>query len=376
MSPTASTHRASLKNKSRLKGRSPGTLAISSDLPGPRLSLFLYDKTSCEEKLSLKPSEILPLIKAVGKNFWVRVEGLGDETVLREIAAAFNIHQLTLADIVNRDSRAKVEEFDDHIFVITEAVKESDKGQVEFDQISVIFSGKGVVTFEENHDDILGHIATRLKSGRGQMRELGPDYLVSAILDFVIDSYFPVIEKYTEQLDELEADVIRDARKKITHEIFAMKRSFIMLRRNVFNERESLGDMLRSDNQLIAKGTKRVLRDCFDHIEQIRGMIDVSYSLAAEIMNIHMSFMNQRLNDLMKVLTIISTVFIPLTFLVGVYGMNFSTTAMPKDAANPLNMPELYSPYGYVGFWIFSLILSLGMLWYFRKRGWFGKSID
>ncbi len=375
MVSSSATHRRSIKNKSQLKGRSPGTLAVNPDLPKPKFTVYLYDKNACEEKQVASPSEIMPLIKAANKNFWVRVEGLGDEPVLREFAELFNIHQLTLADIVNRDSRAKLEEFDDHIFIITEAVKESDKGQIEFDQISIIFSSSGVITFEENHDDILGHIATRLKNGRGQMRELGPDYLVSVVLDFVIDSYFPVIEKYTEQLDELEADVIKDSRRKITHEIFTIKRSFIMLRRNVFNEREAMGDMIRADSPLIAKGTKRVLRDCFDHIEQIRGMIDVSYSLAAEIMHIHMNFMNQRLNDLMKLLTIISTLFIPLTFLVGVYGMNFSVLPMPENAANPLNQPELYSPYGYVGFWIFSLVLSLGMLWYFRKRGWFGKSV-
>lgn len=364
-----------IKNKTQLKGQSPGTLVINLDSPKPKFTVYFYDKQHFEEHFPDKVSELAALLKENTKKYWVRVQGLSDEKILRDLADIFSIHRLTLADIVNRDSRAKTEEFDEHLFIISEAVKEVSKGHLDFDQVSMLLKKEGVITFEEDHGNLLLHIVERLKQGRGHTRDSGSDYLISTIWDLMIDSYFPVIEKYTDELDQIEDDVIGDARKNATREIFALKRSLIMLRRNIFNEREALGDTIRNDSSLITDGTKLVLRDCFDHIEQIRGMIDVSYALAAEIMNIHMSFMNQRMNDLMKLLTIISTLFIPLTFLVGVFGMNFSATPMPEGAANPLNMPELYSPYGYIGFWIFSLGLSLGMLWYFRKRGWFGKSV-
>lgn len=348
---------------SELVGATPGTLQIESD-ERPGIFLTDFSETKVDERELSHIDECIPFIDQESIT-WIDIRGIGHEPTFRRLGEIFKIHPLALEDLVNVPQRPKSDVYDDQQIFICRMVSMLD-GKLESEQLGILF-GKGfVVTVqEEPRVDCLDPVRSRIRGGRGLIRKAGPDYLAYALLDAVIDGFYPVLEKYGEALDDLEMEVLK-TQKTSSAEIFALKRELLQLRRAIWPQRDLLGQLLRDESPHIKEETRRYFRDTYDHSVQIMDMVETFREIASSLMDLLMTGVSNRLNEVMKVLTIVSTIFLPMTFVAGVYGMNF------HQEASPWNMPELDWTYGYP----FSLLLmglSVGaLLLYYRSRGWIG----
>jgi magnesium transporter len=293
----------------------------------------------------------------------VNVDGLGDVGLIAALGEIFGLHRLALEDVVNTHQRAKVDVFGDHIYIVTREVELTD--HVDTDQISLFLGKKFVVTFQERHGDCFGPVRARIRKS-DLFRSHGPDYLAYALLDAVIDQYFPTLEELGERIESLEEEVVLNPKNDLVHRIHETKRELLALRRAIWPARDAINTLIRDINPLISDETRLYLRDCHDHVIQVIDMMETYRELGSDLMDIYLSSLSNRLNAVMKVLTMIATIFMPLSFIVGIYGMNFNT-------AYPLNMPELNWRYGYLFVWGVILATSAGMGYFFWKRGWFGE---
>ena len=305
---------------------------------------------------------------------WVELKGFGDRSLLENFCHMFRIHRLEMEDVINTYQRPKLEEFDDHLFVVTRILSLVKEFGLKNDQLSLFLNQKLVITMQENYDDVFEPVRTRIRTGKGHLRSSSVDYLAYALLDTVVDTYFPLLETIGEKLDELEDELFSKPNRESLQRIQLTKRELIVLRRTVFAERDKVNDMLRSSSEFISDQTKVYFRDTYDHTIQVMDLVESYKEIVASLMDIYLSNVSNRLNQVMKVLAIISTIFIPLTFIVGVYGMNFSYVDPATNKVMPLNMPELYSPYGYPGVMLFMLVLVIIQLIIFWKKGWMDKS--
>ncbi|MGI8905452.1 MAG: magnesium/cobalt transporter CorA [Candidatus Sumerlaeaceae bacterium] len=293
---------------------------------------------------------------------WIDVTGLANIPLLELIGARFQLHSLTLEDIVRTHQRAKLEEFKDYLFLVARMAPLPEEENT--DQLS-LFLGKGfVLSFQERPGDSLDSVRARIRTARGKLRESGPDYLTYAILDATIDAFFPLLEDSGEQLEDLEDDIVGRPRAEVLTSIYNIRRKMLMLRRALWPLREVTAALIREDSTQITAETRIFLRDCYDHTIQIIDLLETYRELSSGLMDVYLSSMSNRLNEIMKVLTMISVVFIPLTFLAGVYGMNFNTDV------SKWNMPELNAPYGYVICWAVMLLVAAAEIYYFWRQGW------
>jgi magnesium transporter len=279
-----------------------------------------------------------------------------------------------MEDVINTYQRPKLEEFDDHLFIVTRLLHINSDVALRNDQLSLFLFKNTVITFQEGYEDHFEPIRSRLRTGKGQLRSASSDYMAYALLDSVVDHYFPLLEKLGEKLDELEDELFTKPTRSSLHRIQQIKRELIVLRRTVFAERDKVNDLLRTASALIRDQTKLYLRDTYDHTIQVMDLVESYKEIVASLMEIYLSSVSFRLNQVMKVLAIISTIFIPLTFIVGVYGMNFSYTDPVSGEVLSWNMPELYSPFGYAGVMLFMLVLVVIQLVIFWRKGWLDKS--
>jgi len=298
---------------------------------------------------------------------WINVDGSGDATTITRIGQRFELHPLALEDVVNAYQRAKMEDYQDHVFVTARMPLPCPR--LETEQISIFFGRNFVVTFQEQPGgDVLDPVRERIRSARGRIRQAGPDYLAYALVDSVIDSYFPFLEKHGDELDQLEHELL--TRPKVAHmvRIHEIKRDLVFMRRIMWNLREAVGLLMRDTTQFVTPETRLHLRDCYDHTVQILDLSDNNRELCTSLLEIYRTGMSARTNEIMKVLTIISTIFIPLTFIVGVYGMNFDPDT------SPYNMPELRWYWGYPFALLLMGLVVVGQLLVFARRGWFGSA--
>jgi magnesium transporter len=295
---------------------------------------------------------------------WVNVDGLGDAETLHRIADMFGIHKLALEDVVHVHQRAKVEDYTDQLFVVARMLSSVDD-RIGTEQISLFLSSGIVLTFQEQKGDCLEPVRERIRKSKGRIRKAGADYLAYAILDAVVDAWFPVLEDYGELLEDLEDRILGDADRETVAEIHRVKRDLLTVRRAIWPMRETVNGLSREES-LVQKETLLYLRDCYDHVTQIIEIVESYRDMASGLMDLYLSSVSNRMNEIMKVLTIIATIFIPLTFIAGIYGMNFNTDA------SPLNMPELKWRYGYPAVWILMLAIGGVMLLFFRRVGWLG----
>jgi len=324
-----------------------------------------YDEVACIEKAA---DDVGALKRVVGSRTvtWINVNGLADIALIEAIGKLFNLHQLALEDVINVHQRPKVEEYDEQLFIVTRMLPEPTSKETE--QVSM-FLGKGyVVTFQERPGDVFEPVRQRLRRDGGQIRKLGADYLVYALLDAVIDGYFPVLERRGEEVEHLEDLVVSKPREALLSVIHETKRDLLDLRRAVWPQREMLSALMRQDGGFIEERTKVYLRDCYDHVVQLIDIIETYREICSGLVETYLSSLSNRMNEIMKVLTIMATVFIPLSFIAGLYGMNFD----PK--ASPWNMPELGWKYGYPFALGLMIAVAAGLLWSFWWRGWFGGS--
>lgn len=355
------------KRKTRMThlppGSAPGTLISSPDAVQTTINVIAYGPDGFIEKELATAKEIQQYI---GKwpVVWVNVEGLGSTDVVREIGEIFSIHHLALEDVLNVHERAKIERYNDELFMVMHMMEY--KEHLEAEQLSV-FSGKHfVVTFQEGPIDTLDPARDRIRKGQGRIRRLGSDYLVYSIIDSVLDNYFPILEAYGETLDKLEDEIISKPSQEVVGNVHLVKRELLTLRRAVWPLRESINTLIRDMEVTFSEETRIHLRDCYDHAVRIIDFIETYRELAADLMDVYLSSLSNRMNEVMKVLTIITTLFVPPTLIAGIYGMNFNTEI------SRYNMPELNWCYGYPFALALMLLLTLaviGLLWY---KGWLG----
>ncbi len=345
-------------------GAAPGTFRIDPDAPRPVIDVMAYgpDNFLAEEVRDLSRLETLMADWPV---VWVNVCGLGDETVLNRLKTLFALHPLALADVVNVAQRAKVEPYGDLLFIVTRmaAVQEH---KLDTEQMSLFLGRRFVLTFQERVGDCLDPVRDRIRHNAGRIRSLGTDFLAYSILDAVIDAYYPLLEQYGEWLDELEDEVIRRPNADVIQRVRGARRDMLIVRRALWPQRDAINVLLRNPLPLVADETRIYLRDCYDHVSQLIDIVETQRELAAGLQDVYLSAVSNRMNEIMKVLTVISTIFIPLTFIVGVYGMNFDPDS------SPWNMPELRWKWGYPVIMLAMAAVAGGMLLHFRRRGWLG----
>ena len=371
MTPTSSDPVGHLRRKlpspSRAAppGSAPGTLIAHPSATKPAIHLIGYGPESAEEREIENIDELQSLVSR-WPVMWVNVDGLGDVEVVRALGEIFGLHRLTLEDVINVHQRPKVEDYSDHIFVVTRMI--DPRGTPETEQISMFLGDGFLLTFQERPGDSFEPVRERIRRHRGIIRENKADYLAYALLDTVIDSYFPVLETFGERLEALEDTVMAEARSPQVSEIHNLKRDLLLLRRAIWPQREMINGLSRQSSPFVSDRTEIYLRDCYDHVVQLMDILETYREVATDLVDVYLSSTSARMNEVMKVLTIIATIFIPLSFIASLYGMNFD------PAVSPWNMPELRWYLGYPFALALMALLAGGLLYNFRRKGWIGSA--
>lgn len=339
----------------------PGSFSIAPDAPKPVIRLTHYGPSHCEEQLIERPEEIRPFLQSSDVT-WVNVDGLGDKVTLKTIAEIFDLHLLTLADIANVQQRPKVEVYDNYLYFVTRM--RSLEHPLESEQVSIVLGTNWVLSVQEHVGDCFDSVRTRIRVGKGRARRYGADYLAYLLVDAVVDQYFPAVDQLSDQIDLLEDDVLFRPNSDVITRIHDVRRELLGIRRAVWPQRDAINLLLRDELPQIRAETRIYFRDVYDHCVQLIDMLETYRELAQGLMDVYLSVMSNRMNEIMKVLTIIATIFIPLTFISGIYGMNFNPDA------SPWNMPELNWYFGYPLAILLMLASAVGMLIYFVKQGW------
>lgn len=348
--------------KKKKPGTPPGTLAAPEGALAPVMAMMAYDDGSLTEKTIKSPEEIVPFLQS-GNTVWVNIDGLGSVETLEKFGKILNLHALALEDVLNTNHRPKTEDFGDHLFIVTRMAALRG-GALDIEQISMFAGKKFVLTFQEKAGDCLDPVRNRIRAGR-RIRGAHSDYLAYAIVDAVIDGYFPVLETFGERLYALEDEIVECPRQELIARIHDTKHELRDLRHALWPMREMLNGFA-ADTDVLREETRPYLRDAHDHIIQALDILETYREMASGLLDLYLSGISQKMNEVIKVLTIISTIFIPLSFIAGVYGMNF-------DTSHPMNMPELEWEFGYPAIMAFMAAVAGSLLLYFRKRGWLGR---
>jgi len=353
----------------RIPGAEPGFLTFSDEVC-PCVTLYSFNATEYKEHQYTSTAELCKFLEAnTHLNHWIDTVGYGNKEFFDNLARFFGIHALELEDVVSLHQRPKVEEFENHLFIISRMKYINQQGVFVDEQISLFVFDKVVISFQDYEEDCLGPVRERLKKGNSKIRTENAFFLAYSIQDAIIDNYFPVIDELSNKLERLEEEVLINPRRMVLGEMQEIKRTLIDLRKSIWPEKDKMMEILRSNYKLVIKEHEIYLRDTYDHAVQIMDLIETNKEIAHSIMDIYLSSVNNKLSEVMKVLTVVSSVFIPLTFIVGIYGMNFSA----EDKAGnplPLNMPELYHPYGYAGVMLFMFTVAVAQIIYFKRKKW------
>lgn len=344
-------------------GASPGTLVADPSAIGTVIRFVGYGPDGFEDH---GVPDLDKLETMIGKwpVTWINVDGLANLDLIRRLGDMFGLHGLALEDVVNVHQRPKVEDYEDHIFIVTRMMHGEEAPLTE--QVSMFLNERMVLTFQERPGDCFDPVRDRIRKRRGQIRSRGADYLAYALLDAVIDGYFPVLERYGERLEALENSVMAEPSRDQVLRVHDMKRDLLSLRRAIWPQREMINALTRASTAFVSEQTQVYIRDCYDHTVQLMDVVETYREVASGLLDIYLSSVGTKMNEIMKVLTIIATIFIPLSFIAGLYGMNFD----PK--ASPWNMPELAWYWGYPVALALMLVVALGLLAYFRHKGWLG----
>ncbi len=344
-------------------GSSPGTLVVDPAALQPMIRLIGYGPDDLEEHDVANIDDLESLIDK-WPVIWINVDGLADLDLIKRLGEIFGLHRLALEDVVNLHQRPKVEDYESHVFIVS-AMIHAEKGPFT-EQVSLFLADRVLLTFQERPGDCFDPVRERLRKHRGQIRERGVDYLAYALLDAVIDGYFPVLEAYGERLEVLELAVTKEPSARHAAQIHGMKRDLLILRRAIWPQREMVNALIRDSSPHITEQTRPYLRDCYDHTIQLMDMVEIYREIASGLFDIYLSGVSAKMNEVMKVLTVIATIFIPLGFIASLFGMNFD-----RDAS-PWNMPELGWYLGYPFALAVMLAVALGLLWFFYRRRWIG----
>jgi magnesium transporter len=342
-------------------GTAPGTVVHS----GPRrvekvdLHLMRYDLEHIAERELASVAEAFPL-EAPPSVTWLNIDGLHDTTILTEIGQQCRLHPLVLEDIVNIGQRPKLEEYDEYLFAVLRMLSyDEEHNEVGEEQVSLVIGQDYVLSFQEAPGDVFDPVRERARGGKGQMRKRGSDYLAYALIDAIVDEYFAVLEKLGDHIEKLENDVLHAPTNATIHEVHRLKREILVMRRAIWPVRDLISSLLRAESSCITDNTKIFLRDAYDHVVQLIDTVETLRDLVSGMIDLYLSNVSNRMNEVMKVLTTVATLFIPLTFIAGIYGMNFD------------HMPELHWRWAYPMLWAVMLVVAGGMVLYFKRKRWF-----
>ena len=345
-------------------GAPPATLIADPDAAHPVIRVLAYNADEVSEQEIHDPRRVREVLDR-WPVVWVDVEGLGDVETIRVLGEVFGLHGLALEDVLSAHQRPKIEQYGDYHFIVGRMV--SLEQHLETEQISLFLGKNFVLTFQEGRPgDCLNTVRERIRQKRGHIREAGLDYLVYSLLDAIVDSYFPILEEYGERLEAFEDEILTRPSSTPVARIHEVKRHLLTLRRAIWPQREIFNTLLRDENPIVTAETRLYLRDCYDHSTQIIDLVETYRELGSDLTDVYLSSVSNRTNEIMRVLTVIATIFIPLTFISGLYGMNFNTDI------SPFNMPELNWYFGYPFALLLMAIVAFGQLFFFWRRDWLG----
>jgi magnesium transporter len=348
-----------------LPGAAPGTLTADPHGLRPTVQVAAYGPDYLHEQ-KVEQLEELKAFMGRYQVTWVNVVGLGDIDLIRQLGEMFGLHDLALEDVIHVHQRPKVEEYDDHVFIITRTPINAGE-TFETKQVALFMGDNFVLSFQESANQCFEPVCNRMRRKRGRLRNASADYLTYALLDAVLDDYFPMLDKYGETIEELETRLLERFENSLVTRVHQIKRDLLTMRRAIWPQRDMLNILIREDSLLVHDQTRIYLRDCYDHAIQLIDLVETYREIASGLVDLYLSSLSTRMNEVMKVLTIMSTLFIPLGFIAGVYGMNFD----PKKS--PWNMPELSWYFGYPFALALMGAVALGFIVYFRHKGWLGK---
>jgi magnesium transporter len=349
-----------LKRISLKKGLSPGALVYVGEKKAEkiRITVLDYDEEHLLERELENIEECFPF-RETPTVTWININGIHEVEALEKIGEYFRIHALVLEDILNTHQRPKMEDFEDYVFLVVKMVCFDEQNhRIDSEQVSLIVGPNFVISFQEREGDVFDSVRDRIRKGKGRIRRMGPDYLAYALLDGVVDGYFVLLEKLGDSLETIHGDLMAQPKTETLQAIYKLRRETILLRKSVWPVREVVSGLERGEPSLFGESTKPFLRDLYDHTIQVVDTVETIRDMLSGMLDLYLSSISNRMNEVMKVLTIIATVFIPVTFVAGIYGMNFE------------NMPELKSPIGYPIVLIVMLVMGVSMLMYFRKKEW------
>ncbi len=351
-----------IKSKSKKTGLEPGTLVYTGEKPSREIKIDLinYSESQITGKELKKVDESFSIINQ-NTITWIDIRGLNNIQMIEQIGKNFNIHPLVLEDILSTNQRPKINDYEDYVFIVFKTFDYNKKEKIiNSEQISLIFGKSFLISFRENNGKLFDSVNSRLQNSKARIRKSGTDYLAYALIDAVVDNYFNILEKIGEEIEDVEDKLITNPQQENLHSIHRLRREMILLRKSVWPLREVINIMERGETALIKKTTGIFLRDLYEHTVQIIDTIESYRDMVSGMLDTYLSSVSNRMNEVMKVLTIIATIFIPITFVAGVFGMNFK------------HMPELDWSWAYpVGFWAAIIIITSLMIFYFKKKNWF-----
>jgi len=349
-----------VKRKSKKVGLPPGTLLYVGEKRTEKVTIRIidYDETRLQEKEARTVEDCFPY-KEKPTVTWINIDGIHQVEIVETIGRHFGVHSLVLEDLLNTGQRPKMDNYGNYLFIVLKMIYCNGKGsEIAAEQISLILGSNFVISFQEAEGDVFNPVRERIRSGTGRIRKMGADYLAYTLMDAIVDNYFAVLERLGEQIELLQEELIADPGPETLQAINHLKREMIFLRKSVWPLREVVNGLERGESALIKAETGIFLRDLYDHTIQIMDSIETCRDMLSGMLDIYLSSISNRMNSVMKVLTIIATIFIPLTFIVGVYGMNFKY------------MPELEWHWSYPLVLLLMAVIAVSMLMYFRRKKW------
>ena len=347
-----------VQKRSKKTGLPPGTLVHIGERKSEKVTVtvFRYSTTSCEELQVEQVDQLSP--PADESVIWINVGGVHKVEMVETLGKQFSLHPLLLEDVMNTDQRPKLDDYEAYIFLVMKMLSLTDRKDIAVEQVSFVLGKNYVISFQENGTDVFQPVRERLRGGKGRLRQSGADYLLYALVDAIVDQYFAVLELSGEQIEAVQQAVVDDPKPETLNEIHALKRQLLFVRRAVWPLRDVMTNLSRSDCPFLQHPTKLFFRDVYDHVVQIVDTIEILREMVSASLDIYLSSVSYRLNAIMRVLTVITTIFMPLSFIASIYGMNFEY------------MPELRSPWGYPLVLGVMAAVGVGMLVLFRNKRW------
>lgn len=349
-----------ITNRSKKRGQSPGTLAFVGEkkINKTKITIIEYDINTFNKREVVNVEECF-LPKENSTINWINIDGLHDEEIIDKIGKHYDIHPLVLEDILNTGQRPKIEIFDNYIFIVIKMLNFNEiESKIISEQVSFILTKNVVISFQEQPGDIFDPIRKRIKEGKGRIRKMNSDYLTYALLDIIIDYYFSILENIGDKIEKIEEDLMLEPKPDTLNQIYRLKREILFLRKSVWPLRETINTLEKTQSQLIHKKTSSFFRDLYDHTIQVIDTVETSRDLLSGMLDLYLSSVSNKMNEVMKVLTIFAAIFIPLTFIVGIYGTNFEF------------IPELKWHYGYFAMWAVMVITGTGLFLFFKRKKW------